>query len=77
MVERGAAGDQLRLGPRGWESAMAITRSRGVLADGGTIPFAFGISLGECRGQPTISHRGSWASFITFVVHFPSQHAGW
>jgi CubicO group peptidase (beta-lactamase class C family) len=60
----------------GGTSAMAMTRTRGVLNDGRTIPYAFGISHGEYRGQPTVSHSGSWASFATFVVHFPSQHAG-
>ncbi|MEP7384120.1 MAG: serine hydrolase [Gemmatimonadota bacterium] len=60
----------------GGKSAMAMARTRGVLNDGSTIPYAFGLSHGEYRGQPTISHSGSWASFATFVVHFPAQHAG-
>lgn len=60
----------------GGKAAMAMTRTRGVLNDGSTIPYAFGISHGDYRGQPTVSHSGSWASFATYVVHFPSQHAG-
>ncbi len=31
---------------------------------------------GGHRGQPTVSHSGSWASFATYVVHFPELHAG-
>jgi len=65
--------DSMRVGG---PQAMALTRTRGVLNDGSTIPYAFGLSHGEYRGAPTIGHTGSWAGFATYVVHFPQQHFG-
>ena len=60
----------------GGARAMALTRTRGRLNDGSSIPYAFGIVNGEYRGQPIVNHSGSWASFATFVLHFPAQHFG-
>ena len=60
----------------GGAKAMELMRTRGKLNDGSTIPYAFGVSHGEYRGQPTISHSGGWASFATYVVHFPQQRFG-
>ena len=39
-------------------------------------PYAFGVSHGDYRGQPTVSHSGGWASFGTYVLHFPQQRFG-
>ncbi len=58
----------------GGQKAMALSRTKGVLNDGTTLPYAFGISHGEYRGRPTLSHGGSWAGFTTAVLHFPEQH---
>ncbi|MEO8451230.1 MAG: serine hydrolase domain-containing protein [Gemmatimonadota bacterium] len=60
----------------GGRAAMAMTRTKGVLNDGTTIPYAFGISHGEYRGRPNVSHGGSWAGFSTAVLHFPEQRFG-
>ncbi|HUH12482.1 MAG TPA: serine hydrolase [Longimicrobiales bacterium] len=60
----------------GGPSALALTRTRGVLDGGDTIPYAFGISHGQYRGLPTLGHGGSWAQFSTYVVHFPEQRLG-
>lgn len=60
----------------GGDSAMALSRSRGSLNDGSRIPYAFGISHGSYRGQPTLSHSGSWAGFVSYLVQFPQQRAG-
>ena len=60
----------------GGAAAMTMTRTRGKLNDGSTIPYAFGVSHGEYRGQPIVSHSGGWASFSTFVLHFPQQRFG-
>jgi CubicO group peptidase (beta-lactamase class C family) len=60
----------------GGAAAMARTRTRGTLNDGSSIPYAFGISHGEYRGQPMVNHSGGWATFSTFVLHFPRQHFG-
>lgn len=60
----------------GGRGPMTLARTRGVLNDGSAIPYAFGISHGEYRGAPTLSHSGGWASFSTFVLHFPRQRLG-
>jgi CubicO group peptidase (beta-lactamase class C family) len=65
--------DSARVGGR---AAMNRARTRGVLNDGSTIPYAYGLSHGEYRGRPTIAHSGSWASFVSYLVHFPAQRAG-
>jgi CubicO group peptidase (beta-lactamase class C family) len=65
--------DSARVGGAG---PMALMRTRGVLNDGSQIPYAFGISHGTYRGAPTLSHSGSWAAFVSFLVHFPQQRAG-
>jgi CubicO group peptidase (beta-lactamase class C family) len=60
----------------GGGSVQSLMHTRGVLNDGSTIPYAFGISHGSYRGLPTVSHSGSWASFRTYLVHFPEQRFG-
>ncbi len=65
--------DSMRVGGA---QAMALTRTRGVLNDGSTIPYAFGVSHGEYRGAATVNHTGSWAGFVTYVVHFPQHRFG-
>jgi len=60
----------------GGRNAMAMTRTRGVLNNGSKIPYAFGISHGQYRGKPTVAHSGGWASFSTYLVHFPEQRFG-
>lgn len=60
----------------GGRSAMAMTRTRGRLNDGSTTPYAFGVSHGEYRGLATVGHSGGWASFATYLVHFPQQRFG-
>jgi CubicO group peptidase (beta-lactamase class C family) len=60
----------------GGSAAMARTRTRGVLNDGTSIPYAFGISHGEYRGLANVNHSGGWAQFSTFVLHFPRQRFG-
>ena len=47
--------------------------TRGVLNDGKQIAYAFGLNIGQYRGLKTISHGGSWASFRTYLIHFPEQ----
>ncbi len=51
-------------------------RTRGVLNNGDTISYAYGLNIGEYRGQPTASHDGSWAGFSTTLLHFPEQRLG-
>jgi len=46
---------------------------RGVLNNGRQIEYALGLGISRYRGLRTISHGGSWASFRTYLVHFPDQ----
>jgi CubicO group peptidase (beta-lactamase class C family) len=48
-------------------------RERGVLANGVTIPYAFGLSHGQYRGLPTISHGGALAGFRSELLRFPDE----
>jgi hypothetical protein len=60
----------------GGAKAMARMRTTVPLNDGSPNNYAFGIGVGEYRGQPTLSHTGGWASFSTAVLHFPAQKTG-
>ena len=46
---------------------------RGVLADGDTLPYAFGLTHGSYRGLRTVGHGGSLAGFRTHLLRFPDQ----
>ncbi len=47
--------------------------TQGVLNNGKKIAYAYGLNMGRYRGLKTLSHGGSWASFRTYLVHFPDQ----
>ena len=51
-------------------------RTRGVLNSGDKIAYAYGLSIGEYRGQRRTSHSGSWTGFRTALLHFPEQPLG-
>jgi CubicO group peptidase (beta-lactamase class C family) len=51
----------------------ALMRSQTRLNDGSENAYAFGIAHGRYRGVPMFNHSGGWASFATFVMHFPEQ----
>ncbi len=63
--------DDPRVGGKAVFERMLI---RGKLNSGRKTGYAFGLGIGTYRGLKTISHGGSWASFRTFLVHFPEQH---
>lgn len=46
---------------------------RGVLADGDTLPYAFGLTHGTYRGLRTVGHGGSLAGFRTHLLRFPDE----
>jgi CubicO group peptidase (beta-lactamase class C family) len=48
--------------------------TRGVLANGDTIPYALALVHGEQGGLPTISHGGSSLGFRAHYLRFPEQH---
>ncbi|NIM98717.1 MAG: serine hydrolase, partial [candidate division Zixibacteria bacterium] len=63
--------DNPRVGGKAVLERMLI---RGKLNSGRQTRYAFGLEIGTYRGLKTISHGGAWASFRTFLVHFPEQH---
>lgn len=47
-----------------------------VLQSADTLRYALGISHGQYRGQPTVSHDGGDAGYRTHLLHFPAIRAG-
>jgi CubicO group peptidase (beta-lactamase class C family) len=60
------------VGPAGFVDALV---ERGVLVDGETLDYAFGLTLGEHRGLRTVGHGGALAGFRSHLVLFPDQAA--
>ena len=60
----------------GGAAAMARMRTTVPLNDGTPNSYAFGVSMGQYRGQQIITHSGGWASFSTYVLHVPAQRTG-
>ena len=60
----------------GGRSAVDLMRTETPLNNGARNNYAFGMVNGMYRGIPTVAHDGSWASFSTFDVLFPTQHLG-
>ena len=47
----------------------------GTLNDGKTLPYAWGLQLGNYRGLPIVEHSGSLGGYRAHLLRFPSQHA--
>lgn len=60
----------------GGHAVIERMRTQGILNSGDTISYAYGLSIGQYRGQQTASHDGSWAGFRTILLHFPEQRFG-
>lgn len=58
----------------GGQALLDLILTRGVLADGDTIDYAFGLEHGTHRGLPTVAHGGSFLGFRTQLLRFPSEH---
>jgi len=48
-----------------------LMHTRGILNDGDTLGYAFGLSLGTYRGLQTVGHGGADAGFRSNVMRFP------
>lgn len=46
------------------------------LNDGKDNNYAFGLSMGNFHGTPSMNHSGSWASFRTYLLVLPEKHLG-
>ena len=53
-----------------------LTRTRGVLNDGDTLSYAFGLSHGTHRGLATLGHGGSFVGYRADVLTYPEQALG-
>ena len=60
----------------GGEAAFARMLTPGVLNDGTPIRYAGGVNVTAWRGQPMVTHDGSWAAFSSTVIHFPRLRGG-
>jgi CubicO group peptidase (beta-lactamase class C family) len=47
--------------------------TRGVLNDGDTLTYAFGLGVGEYQSLPSVSHGGAWGGFRAEFIRFPEQ----
>lgn len=54
---------------------LALQLERGVLNDGTTLAYAFGLEIGAYRGVPMVEHTGSTGGYRTDITRFPSLHA--
>ena len=53
---------------------LARQLTRGKLADGKTLAYAFGLEIGEYRGRPMVEHTGSTGGYRTDITRFPAEH---
>lgn len=53
---------------------LARQLQRGVLNDGKTLAYAFGLEIGQYRGLPIVEHSGSTGGYRTDITRFPAQH---
>jgi CubicO group peptidase (beta-lactamase class C family) len=60
----------------GWVGGAAVIQAmhtRGILNDGDTLSYAFGLGIGEYRGLSNVGHSGGDAGFRSYVVRFPEE----
>ncbi len=55
------------------KNVMDMMHTRGVLNDGKTIDYAFGLVVDEYKGLKTVSHGGAWAGFRAAIIRFPEE----
>lgn len=60
----------------GGPAAILQMQERGVLSNGDTLQYAFGLNIGAYRGLRTLSHGGSSAGFRAQLLYFPEENLG-
>lgn len=68
--------DNFREPKVGGAKAIARLQEQAKLANGDTLPYALGVSIGKLRGLRTVSHGGGDAGYRTYVAWFPEQRLG-
>jgi CubicO group peptidase (beta-lactamase class C family) len=58
----------------GGKDFLAAIQERGKLYNGKVLDYAKGLSIGEYRGLPTVSHGGAWGGYRAELLRFPEQH---
>lgn len=61
-------------GEVGGKAFLARQLQRGVLNDGKTLTYAYGLEVLEYRGVPMVEHTGSTGGYRTDIARFPAQH---
>ena len=54
----------------------SLVHTRGILANGDTLDYAFGLAHGQFRGTRRIGHSGSHRGFLTWAGRFPDHDLG-
>lgn len=57
----------------GGDALHALMHTRGVLTGGDTLPYAFGINVGERRGLRVVEHGGSLMGYKAYLARYPDQ----
>ena len=60
----------------GGPAAILQMQERGVLSNGDTLRYAFGLNVGTYRGLRTLAHTGSSAGYRARLLYFPDQDLG-
>ncbi len=59
----------------GGSDVLKKIQTPGRLNDGKTLPYAWGLQIGDYRGLPIVEHGGSLGGYRAHILRFPSQHA--
>jgi len=60
-------------GPEVWDMML----QRGVLNNGKTVNYGFGLSINGNDGSLNFGHGGSWAGYLSQVTYYPDLHLGY
>jgi len=58
---------------KGWKEAFQIMQTQGMLNNGDTLDYAFGININKYKEEQRISHGGSIGGYRSIVQAFPDQ----
>ncbi|MGH7503747.1 MAG: serine hydrolase domain-containing protein [Longimicrobiales bacterium] len=58
----------------GGDEFLRTLHTRGILTNGDTLPYAFGLMIGEYRGLRTVRHSGGLMGFRAELARFPGEH---
>lgn len=59
--------------PAGWEEAFAMMQTKGILNNGDTLNYAFGINVDEYKSLKRLQHGGSIGGYRSMVQSFPEK----